>query len=49
MALDQAKTFYELFNLTPKELLTSVVERGAVFRELDYMNALQLLHRSALI
>ena len=46
MALDQAKTFYELFNLTPKELLTSVVERGAVFRELDYMNALQLLHRS---
>ena len=47
MALDQAKTFYELFNLTPKELLSSVVERGAVFRELDYMNALQLLHRSA--
>ena len=26
--------------------MTSVVERGAVFRELDYMNALQLLHRS---
>ena len=49
MALDQAKTFYELFNLTPKELLSSVVERGAVFRELDYMNALQLLHRSNLL
>ena len=46
LALDHAKTFYELFNLTTKELVTSVVERGAVFRELDYMNALQLLHRS---
>ena len=46
LALDHAKTFYELFNLTAKELVTSVVERGAVFRELDYMNALQLLHRS---
>ena len=44
--MDHAKTFYELFNLTAKELVTSVVERGAVFRELDYMNALQLLHRS---
>lgn len=47
LALDQAKIFYELFNLTPKELLTSIVERGAAFKELDYMNALQLLHRSA--
>jgi len=47
LALDHAKAFYELFNLTPKELLTSIVERGAVFKELDYMNALQLLHRSA--
>merc|ERR1711862_922839 len=47
LALDQAKIFYELFNLTPKELLTSIVERGAGFKELDYMNALQLLHRSA--
>lgn len=47
LALDQAKIYYELFNLTPKELLTSIVERGAVFKELDYMNALQLLHRSA--
>merc|ERR1712032_402591 len=46
LALDHAKTFYELFNLTTKELVTSVVERGAVFMELDYMNALQLLHRS---
>jgi len=47
LALDQAKTFYELFNMSPKELLASIVERGAVFRELDYMNVLQLMHRSA--
>merc|ERR1712059_108281 len=46
LALDQAKTFYELFNMTPKELLTHIVERGAVFRELDYMKALQLMHKS---
>ena len=45
LALDQAKTFYELFNMTQKELLNSIVERGAAFRELDYMNALQLMHR----
>ena len=45
LALDQAKTFYELFNMSPKEMLNSIVERGAVFRELDYMNALQLMHR----
>ena len=49
LALDHAKAFYELFNLTPKELLTSIVERGAVFKELDYMNAPQLLHRYTLI
>ena len=47
LALDQAKSFYELFNLTPKELLTSIVERGVVFKDLDYINALQLLHRLA--
>jgi hypothetical protein len=46
LALDRAKTFYELFSLTQAELLTGIVERGAVFRELDYMNAVQLLHRS---
>ena len=49
LALDQAKTFYELFNLTPKELLSSIVERGAMFRELDYMNALQLMHRYGMV
>ena len=46
LALDRAKTFYELFNMTAKELLASIVERGAVFGELEYINCLQLLHRS---
>jgi len=46
LALDRAKHFYELFNLTPKEILNNLVEKGAMFSELDYMNVLQLLHRS---
>jgi len=44
--LDQAKIFYELFNFTPGELLTNIVERGAIFTQLDYINVLQLLNRS---
>jgi len=47
LALDQAKTFYELFNISAKEMLSNIVERGALFRELDYMNVVQLMHRSA--
>jgi len=46
VALDQAKSFYELFNLTPNEVLTSIVERGAIVSQLDYINVLQLLNRS---
>ena len=45
LALDHAKNFYELFTLTPKELLSNIVEMGAIYRELDYLNALQLMHR----
>lgn len=29
-----------------KEILNDIVERGAEYSELEYMNALQLLHRS---
>jgi len=46
VALDRAKTFYELFNFTPGELLTNIVERGAIFSQLDYINVLQLINRS---
>merc|ERR1711962_793577 len=46
VALDQAKAFYELFNLTPNELLTKIVEGGALFSQLDYINVLQLINRS---
>ena len=48
LALDQAKTFYELFNISAKEMLSNIVERGALFRELDYMNVVQSMHRSEL-
>ena len=47
LALDRAKHFYELCNLTPKEILNTVVEKGAMFKELDYINILQLLNRSS--
>ncbi|XP_023334937.1 exocyst complex component 4 isoform X4 [Eurytemora carolleeae] len=46
VALDQAKTFYELVNFTPGEMLTHIVERGAMFSQLDYINLLQLINRS---
>lgn len=47
LALDRAKHFYELCNLTPKEILNSLVEKGAMFKELDYINIFQLLNRSS--
>jgi len=48
LALDHAKAFYELFNLGgPREVLASIVERGANFREPDYINCLQLMARSS--
>ena len=31
------------------QVLGNIVERGALFSELDYMNVLQLLHRFAII
>lgn len=46
VALDQAKTFYELMNLSQGEVLENVMERGALFSQLDYINALQLINRS---
>ena len=42
LALDRAKHFNELCNLTPKDILNT-----AMFKELDYINVLQLLNRSS--
>nr|CAD7443373.1 unnamed protein product [Timema bartmani] len=46
IALDHARHYFELFYLTPEEILSGVMEKGAEFSELEYMNAFQLLQRS---
>uniref|UniRef100_A0A6A7G535 Exocyst complex component Sec8 n=4 Tax=Hirondellea gigas TaxID=1518452 RepID=A0A6A7G535_9CRUS len=46
LALDRARQYYEMFYMTPQEVLNQIVNRGPQFSELEYMNALQLLHRS---
>ncbi|ENN82092.1 hypothetical protein YQE_01525, partial [Dendroctonus ponderosae] len=46
LALDHARHYFELFFLTPEEILNGIVDKGPEFSELEYMNALQLLNRS---
>lgn len=46
LALDHAKAYFDLFHQTPDELLAGIVERGPSFTDMEYINALQLLHRS---
>ncbi|KAK4881071.1 hypothetical protein RN001_004390 [Aquatica leii] len=46
VALDHARHYFELFFLTPEEILNGIVEKGPEFSELEYMNAFQLLQRS---
>ncbi|KAH0821593.1 hypothetical protein GEV33_001198 [Tenebrio molitor] len=46
LALDHARHYFELFFLSPEEILNGIVEKGPEFSELEYMNALQLLNRS---
>ncbi|XP_052897545.1 exocyst complex component 4 isoform X3 [Anopheles moucheti] len=46
IALDYARSFYEMFYLDPEEILTSIVEKGAQFTEMQYLNALQLIFRN---
>ncbi|XP_014206548.1 exocyst complex component 4 [Copidosoma floridanum] len=46
LALDYARQYFELFNESPEELLSGVLEHGPQFTELEYMNALQLIARS---
>ncbi|KAF5304349.1 hypothetical protein FQA39_LY09728 [Lamprigera yunnana] len=49
VALDHARHYFELFFLTPEEILNGIVEKGPEFSELEYMNAFQLLQRSKII
>ncbi|XP_017776973.1 PREDICTED: exocyst complex component 4 [Nicrophorus vespilloides] len=47
VALDHARHYFELFFLTPEEILNGIVENGPEFSELEYINAFQLLSRSS--
>ncbi|XP_043286055.1 exocyst complex component 4 isoform X2 [Venturia canescens] len=46
LSLDYARQYFELFYETPEGILNSVLENGAQFSELEYMNAFQLIARS---
>lgn len=46
VALDYARQYFELFYLTPEDILNLIVEHGAQFQEMEYKNVLLLLHRS---
>lgn len=42
IALDHVINFYEMLYKDPQEILTLIIERGAHYTELQYLNALQL-------
>ncbi|XP_034951253.1 exocyst complex component 4 [Chelonus insularis] len=46
LALDYARQYFELFYETPEDILNSILENGAKFSELEYINAFQLIARS---
>ena len=46
VALDHARSYYELLLKDSDEVLAAVRERGAVFTEAEYAAVLELLHRS---
>lgn len=45
--LDHARQYYELMYKTTDDILNSIVEQGAAFKELEYRNTINLLHRSS--
>lgn len=48
IALDYCRQYFELFsnNNCPEDLLSELVEKGAVFQPSEYANAINLMHRS---
>ncbi|XP_050440367.1 exocyst complex component 4 [Adelges cooleyi] len=44
--LEKTVRYYELLLCTPKDILEEILEKGAIFSELEYMNLLQIVHRS---
>ncbi|XP_071827721.1 exocyst complex component 4-like [Apostichopus japonicus] len=45
--LDQAREYYELMYKNVDEIINSIVEQGAAFKEFDYRNMIKLIHRSS--
>ncbi|KAJ8025994.1 Exocyst complex component 4 [Holothuria leucospilota] len=45
--LDQTRQYYELMYKNVDEIINSIVEQGAAFKEFDYRNIITLLHRSS--
>lgn len=43
VALDHTRHFYEMFYMEPDEIITNVIEKGAQFTEMQYLNALKLI------
>ncbi|XP_058822636.1 exocyst complex component 4-like isoform X2 [Topomyia yanbarensis] len=43
VALDYARSFYEMFYSEPDDILTAIIEKGAQFTEMQYLNALHLI------
>lgn len=47
IALDYARQFFELFYLSPDEILSMIENRAPVFQAQEYINALELIHRNS--
>uniref|UniRef100_A0A2S2QBK2 Exocyst complex component Sec8 n=1 Tax=Sipha flava TaxID=143950 RepID=A0A2S2QBK2_9HEMI len=46
VTLEKTVHYYELLLCTPKEILEEILEKGAEYSETEYMNLLQIVHRS---
>uniref|UniRef100_A0A2H8TI68 Exocyst complex component Sec8 n=1 Tax=Melanaphis sacchari TaxID=742174 RepID=A0A2H8TI68_9HEMI len=46
VTLEKTIHYYELLLSTPKEILEEILEKGASFSEAEYLNLLQIVHRS---
>ncbi|XP_026680608.1 exocyst complex component 4-like [Diaphorina citri] len=46
ISLDQARRYFHLLTLSPEEILNDILETGPQYTDLEYMHAIQLIHRS---
>ncbi|KAL1451872.1 hypothetical protein WDU94_006208 [Cyamophila willieti] len=46
ISLDQTRRYFHLLTLSPDEILNDILESGPQYTDLEYMHALQLIHRS---